>query len=162
MPNSLYCVGYVFGIPLGIIINNMKNSAFYFSAALISLLIIQVKPSYSRNCTMYTRVSAYCSHEKQAYALSVIKTSMVSPYKFNTMMDDCVTGVLDNIAGDTYAAKFTNSCDDSYRVYYQVIDGDKIIEDSSAVVPAHGQKSNGTFHCSSSAYIKITKQEISK
>jgi hypothetical protein len=152
----------VCGITLAIEIIIMKNSAFYFSAALISLLSIPVKPSYSKNGAACTSVSFYAGRERQAPAQSIIKTSLFAPHQFGTATDDCVTGVLDNIAGDTYAAKFTNTCDDTYRVYYQVIDGDKVIEDSSAVVAAHGQKSNGTLHCSSNAYLKITKQEISQ
>jgi hypothetical protein len=142
----------------------MKNSAFYFSAALISLLSILVNPSFSKSTAIYTSSSVYSAQQKLTPFLYVIDTSSIAACRPDKVMDDCsVTGILDNIAGDTYAVKFTNTCDDDYRVYYQVIDGDKTIQDtSSAVVRAHSSNSSGTLHCSSNAYIKIIKREISK
>lgn len=77
--------------------------------------------------------------------------------------DECITNYLDNIAGDTYAAKFKNGCGDTYRVYYQIIDGGKVIQDvTSTIVRAKSENSTGTYHCSANAYIKFIKKEAVK
>ena len=77
-----------------------------------------------------------------------------------TTEDKIITGVLDNIAGDTYYAKFTNSSSDTYRVYYKITDGDKTVQDqTSMVVQGNSSNSNGPYHCSSSAILSITKTE---
>lgn len=75
--------------------------------------------------------------------------------------DACsVEGYLDNIAGDTYAIKFTNRCDTTYKIYYQVMDKGKVIQDiSSTVVKAKSGNSTGTIHCSPEAFVKITRKE---
>lgn len=71
-----------------------------------------------------------------------------------------ITGVMDGIGGDTYYAKFTNSGDDDYKVYYKITDGGKAIqEETSMVVKARSSNSNGPYHCSSNAAIDITKTE---
>lgn len=77
------------------------------------------------------------------------------------MPEECIEASLENIAGDTYAIKFKNTCSDDYRVYYQVVDGDAVIEDTStAIVHANSSNSSGTIHCSASARVKITKKEV--
>ena len=71
-----------------------------------------------------------------------------------------ITGVMDNLSGDTYYAKFSNSTNDTFRVYYTIKDGDKVVQDeTSIVVQGNSSNSNGPYHCSSSAVINITKTE---
>jgi len=76
---------------------------------------------------------------------------------------ECIESYLDNIAGDTYCAKFKNNCDDDYKVYYEVTDGDKTIQEATSItVKAHSSNVSGTFHCSANAKIKIIKKEVIK
>jgi len=75
-------------------------------------------------------------------------------------MDNCIAGWLDNIAGDTYAIKLKNTCDEDYKVYYMIKDGDTIIQDTSqSVVRKNSENSSGTIHCKSSAKVVIIKKE---
>ena len=71
-----------------------------------------------------------------------------------------VTAVLENIAGDTYYAKFNNGSSDTYRVFYKITDGGKTVQDeTSTVVRGNSSNSNGPYHCSPRAIITITKTE---
>lgn len=80
--------------------------------------------------------------------------------------DECITGSLDHIAGDTYAIRFFNKCESGYKVFYQVIDKDKfdkdkvIQETTSCYLRSKSGNSSGTIHCSPQAYIKIIRKEI--
>ncbi|HSY75116.1 MAG TPA: hypothetical protein VK810_06580 [Dongiaceae bacterium] len=71
-----------------------------------------------------------------------------------------ITGLMDNLSGDTYYAKFSNSSSDTYRVYYTIKDGDKMVQDeTSMIVKGNSSNSNGPYHCSPSAILNITKTE---
>ena len=87
----------------------------------------------------------------------------IFPEKMNNtfLKEECTPeGYLDNIAGDTYAIKFNNKCDTAYKIYYQVIDKGKIIQETSTtVVKAKSGNATGTIHCSAQAFIKIIKKE---
>ncbi|MFV5701739.1 hypothetical protein ACM55F_07680 [Flavobacterium sp. XS2P12] len=92
----------------------------------------------------------------------ISKNVSVFNLKMNKVLfkDECIDVYLDNIAGDTYAIKFYNKCEISYIVYYQIVDMDKIIQEtSSAVVKANSGNSSGTIHCSSEAFVKIIRKE---
>jgi len=68
-----------------------------------------------------------------------------------------ITWKLDNFWGDSYNISFTNSSKvDAYRVWFQIIDGDNIIQDTStAFVNASSSILRGTIHCSDKAWIKL-------
>jgi hypothetical protein len=95
--------------------------------------------------------------------LSFLFTAAIPDKKvnFSFLMEECtVKGWLENIAGDTYAIKFKNNCDTAYRLYYEVVDKGKIIQETSTtIVKAKSENSTGTIHCSSEAMIKIIKKE---
>ena len=122
----------------------MKNAAFHFSVVFLSLLNIIPAPKNP------------ASPESQA-PLSW------SDMRLSLAHYNCISGSLDNISGNTYAIKFKNGCDDDYRVYYQVIDGGKVIMDTnSVIVRAHSENSSGTVQCSANSFVKIIKEEPSK
>jgi len=71
-----------------------------------------------------------------------------------------ITGVLENVSGDTNYAKFSNSSPDTYRVYFTITDGDTVVQDKTSIeVQGNSSNSKGPYHCSSSATINITKTE---
>jgi hypothetical protein len=72
----------------------------------------------------------------------------------------CRQGRADGSAGDTYYVKFTNSSTDTYRVYYMVIDGSKVIQDTtSIVVPGKSSNAKGPYHCSPNAVLRTIRME---
>lgn len=74
--------------------------------------------------------------------------------------DKCIKAYLENLFNDTHAIKFYNKCDTGYRVFYQVTDKGKIIQETSSVyVRANSGNSPGTIHCSPEAVVKIIRKE---
>lgn len=73
---------------------------------------------------------------------------------------DTIVGVLDHLSGDTYFAKYTNSMPDTYRVYYKITDGARLVQDTtSMIVRAKSSNTNGPYHCSSNAILSTIKTE---
>ncbi len=76
----------------------------------------------------------------------------------NLYSQNCVQSWLENIAGDSYAIKFRNNCDNDLRVYYTVQDGNKVIQEESSVFVRKGSENvSGIIHCSGNANIEISK-----
>ena len=69
--------------------------------------------------------------------------------------DDCITAKLEHINKDIYAIKVYNKCDSNYKVHYQVIDPVNTFYPSDINVPAKGNNTPGTIHCSEDAVINI-------
>jgi hypothetical protein len=79
-------------------------------------------------------------------------------YGTNPPPSKCITSFLDNLAGDTYFAKFSNSCDQAYNVFYMITDGGKVIQDeTSLIVRGKSSNTNGPYHCSPNARINIVQ-----
>ena len=79
-------------------------------------------------------------------------------YSNNPPPSECITSALENLAGDTYYAKFFNSCDQACRVFYTIVDDGKVIqEETSIIVQGKSSNSNGPYHCSPNARINITQ-----
>ena len=71
-----------------------------------------------------------------------------------------IKGEMDNIAGDTYFVKFSNSSGDTYRIHYIINDEGKIIQDENTMaVQGHSSNANGPYHCGPNATIKVIKAD---
>jgi len=71
---------------------------------------------------------------------------------------NCITTALENLAGDTYYAKFYNSCAQTYNVFYTITDGGTVIqEETSITVRGKSSNANGPYHCSPNARINVLR-----
>lgn len=82
----------------------------------------------------------------------------LTSHRLSSNSSGSITGVLENLSGDTYYAKFSNDSGDAYRVSYKITDGGEIVQsETTMVVRGNSSNSNCPYHCSPRAVIIIIK-----